>query len=421
MRNVFDQYDGLENRVTHALVTALAEDPRLLRAFLKDIARCPAPRGADLQVKEQGIPGERELGEAEAEKRSLPDASIHDGERWALLIESKVTAPVRVDQLHRHLAMAARQGFDHARLLLITAAPHTGQVPSEVLAVLWKDLYAWLRRHDRESKWAARAAEFFEVTEARLVDQPGSFEGSMTTFSGFPFGSDRHYNYGEAKRVLRLAVEELRKRSDLAQQLSMDRDGVGRPAITGRDGESVWDFLPLRVARGARLFTLYPHLTIAIGRSDVLAHITLPNGIAPPLRRRLQSLTRERFGQIIGEVERNMRPLVKYARGSVPRFIGVQRHYPSQRSQPIIDARLEFDLRAVSTSKTDGSLAVKQQPSLLDAAYASLQNRRPNYEMALGLALPYRDCAMVRDRKALDLVAGAWLACKPMLEAVLTP
>lgn len=38
MRNLFDQYSQPENRLTHALMTALHEDRGLLALFLREIA-----------------------------------------------------------------------------------------------------------------------------------------------------------------------------------------------------------------------------------------------------------------------------------------------------------------------------------------------------------------------------------------------
>jgi hypothetical protein len=418
VRNVFDQYEQLENRVTHALVASLGEDRSLLRSFLKEVARCRPPPRARLFVEEQRIPDEPEVSEEEAAGRGLPDAWIHDRARWSLLIESKVTAPVRPEQLRRHLATAARRGFDDARLLVVSAVPYKGEIPKRGRNVLWKDIYSWLRRHQTRSAWAVRASEFFEITEARMAEREDSFEGALTEFTGFPFGPGRPYSYGEAKRALRLALDELRQRSDLRRLLGMDSSGRGRPAITGRDAHAVWDFLPLRRARRARQHTEYPHLTLALEIDRVVAHVTLPNGMATPLRRRLRSLSRSEFEEILAKIEANLRPVVRRAPGAAPWFIGLQRHYPTQRSTPIVDARLDFDLRTLALAgKASGP--VKPQPALLDIAYGALRNRRPNYQMAVGLILPYGTCTAGRSRRALDLVARTWIGCRPILDAVL--
>ena len=57
----------------------------------------------NLFIDGQSLPGDPEILESESEKRGLPDAWIHDDESWSLLIESKVSSPLKNDQLNRHL------------------------------------------------------------------------------------------------------------------------------------------------------------------------------------------------------------------------------------------------------------------------------------------------------------------------------
>jgi hypothetical protein len=44
LRNVFDKYWQPENRVTHALMTALREDRKLLGRFLRELVKVKLPR-----------------------------------------------------------------------------------------------------------------------------------------------------------------------------------------------------------------------------------------------------------------------------------------------------------------------------------------------------------------------------------------
>jgi len=415
MRNVFDQYEQAENRLTHGLAVALAEDSRLLRDFVTKVARVPLPKKARLVVEEQGLPGESGLSEAEAERRGLPDAWIHDGESWSLLIETKLTARLTADQLRRHIATARRRGFTDVHLVALTARPEAVRLPEGCRMLSWKTVYAWLRRHDGRSEWAARVAEYLEIVEARMSEREDSFEGVLTEFTGFPFGPDRPWNYGEAKRLLRLAMEELRKRKDLERKLGMNPRGQSRKAITGKGSRAVWDFLSLRAATDARQHTEMPHLTLSIGDEAVWAHMTCPNQFRGKAFGR-RGLERDEFVEALGQVERNMRPVVKRAPGCAPWFGGLQRHFRGQRSDPISDGRLEFDLRTVAVTPHKGS--VKPQPAWLDAAWEALQNRKPNFQMAVGLLLPYRRCAAVRERGCLDLLAEAWIATMPLLDTL---
>ena len=96
-------------------------------------------------------------------------------------------------------------------------------------------------------------------------------------FSGIPFGRNNPYNYLEAKRVLRLAMDELRRRSDLKNELGMDPAASGRSAITGRESTRIWDFLRLRQSQNATSFTEFPHLTLSIQQEQLFALVTVPH------------------------------------------------------------------------------------------------------------------------------------------------
>lgn len=106
MRNIFDQYDHPENRLTHALLATLSNDKKLLSDFIKLVKlKCPSKTSA-LKIVEQSLVGELESSEDEAERRGLPDGWIYDESGWCMLIESKITSlsnrgALRVDQHKR--------------------------------------------------------------------------------------------------------------------------------------------------------------------------------------------------------------------------------------------------------------------------------------------------------------------------------
>jgi len=128
MRNIFDQYTHPENRLTHALVTAMYEDPKLLRKFVRWVTEVTPPKR--IMLVEQQLPGEYEVSEAVYEEKGLPDAWIHDDEEWSLLIESKVAATLSVNQLARHYQTARRRGFDDVTVLAIDVSERYCQLIS---------------------------------------------------------------------------------------------------------------------------------------------------------------------------------------------------------------------------------------------------------------------------------------------------
>ena len=81
LRNVFDQYSQPENRITHALMTALDQDRKLLGLFLRELVKVKPPcHPKKLAVLEQQYPGEEEPSEEELERRGIPDGWIYDRE-----------------------------------------------------------------------------------------------------------------------------------------------------------------------------------------------------------------------------------------------------------------------------------------------------------------------------------------------------
>lgn len=413
LRNVFDQYSQPENRVTHALMTAINEDRDLLAHFLHELVKTKAPGDPrKLTVLEQRFPGEEEPIEEDLERRGIPDGWIFNDEGWCVFVESKVLAKLRADQIQGHFRTAERRGFEVIKAIAI-APRHPSFLPPDTVLLEWRDIYAWLRRHAAHSFWAKLAAEYLEIAEEKLIATGQFVEGTLTMFAGFPFGPDHPFTYLEGKRVLGLALDELRNRRDLRDCLGMNPKVSGRPAITGRQGDAVWDFLSVSRAADAENFTKYPHLTLGVVSQAIEAMVTVPNAVNTAMRRNLVQLGEAGFQSLAKEVLDNLAPLLRDHEGATPWFRGVQRRYPSQRAKPHLDARIDFDLRTAVPS----SGPPKMQLRWLSAAYGSFVNKEgANYQIQMGVLFPYDQCAELRQADAIELIAAAWLACKPLVD-----
>jgi hypothetical protein len=137
----------------------------------------------------------------------------------------------------------------------------------------------------------------------------------LTMFSGFPFGRDHPFTYLEGKRVLGLALGELRNRRDLLNGLGMNPKAVGRSAITGRQADAVWDFLSLSAALEEDSFTKHPHLTLGIGSQAVDAMVTVPNAVNNAMRKNLVKLGEAGFQALATDIVNNLKPLLQITRG----------------------------------------------------------------------------------------------------------
>jgi hypothetical protein len=254
--------------------------------------------------------------------------------------------------------------------------------------------------------------DYFEVFEARMVAADYSIRGTITMFDGLRFDDVNPYNHRDAKRVIKLLGDQLQRRRDLVR-IGADPKGKRRSALTGRGSDPVWDFIPLRSARGAKNFTDNPHLTITMNPEGAGATITVPNGVRGGFRSRLTEVGPEGFRALMARLEKGTRSVRRRSKGSAVKAYVVQRHYPSQRSIPVVDARLQVDLRTL-TPGSDGG--VKYQPEWIEAMYGVLQQKRSNIQFGVGVEFSYA-CPVVRSAKAADLFAEAWVGLAPLLEA----
>ena len=407
MRNVFDQYSQPENRLTHALVCTLSKDRRLIGPFVKWLGIGSVPPEQGLRLVEQQIPGISVSGE-EIDAKGLPDACLFDDEGWALLIESKVQAPICIDQLERHLKTAAHYGYENANVVLIAANRCRVVLPDRVKAIEWREVYCWFRKQAGE--WARTFVEYMEALESQMIAKEYLKQGTLTMFDGLCFDADNPYTHLEGKRLIRLLRDELQKRKDL-HNLGVDPTAEGRSAITGRGFDSVWDYLALQQAKNAVQHTAFLHLSFGMTNKTASADFTVPNGMKGGFRTRLQKVGLKGFRSLVATLEVAVRPVINRSKGAKPLIYVTQRHFPSQRSPGIRDGWLEVDLRTMTGCREAG---VKCQPEWSDAIYNLLAHKRSNIELGVGVHFRY-DCPVVRSRAVVDLFANTWISLKPLL------
>ncbi len=412
MRNIFDQYDQPENRVTHALMTALHQDRKLLDRFLGELVGIKSPSPASkLLVLEQRSPGSIEITENELERLGIPDGWIYDDEgNWCVVIETKVTAKLYANQISSHRRKAERLGFKDIIALAIVANK-LDRRPPDITLLEWRQIYSWLCRNRESSFWARNASEYLEIAEIKLVESGSLKEGTLTMFSGFPFSHDDPYEYHNAKRILNLACEELRKRKQLENIIGMISDESGRGKITGGKENGVWDYLSLWQSSHTKSFYNFPHLTLGIGREGVSVMLTMPDKAQTQFRNAIKNIGSVGFKKVIENIMSELAPLSSNENDAVPWFSGYQRHGSSQYKTDILDGRIEFDLRTVV-----GSGPIKKQEIWLDAAYECVVQKKGNFSFQIGVIFPYKSCPDLKSEKAIDLIVQAWLGCKPLID-----
>ena len=161
MRNVFDQYEQPENRLTHALMITLANDNRLIRPFFKLVRANKIPALNKIQLGLQCVPGQ-EVTSIKDGKEGLPDGCFFDQDGWAVVIEAKVQAGISINQLKRHRKTMARHGYEQPHVVLLSIDKPKSP-PDWVTHLEWKKLYSWFSRRTEDSSWARHFVEYMHV------------------------------------------------------------------------------------------------------------------------------------------------------------------------------------------------------------------------------------------------------------------
>lgn len=409
MRNLFDQYRHPENRLSHALAVCLNEDRRLLGDFVRWVGSAVPARNGELIIIEQRLPGDPPGLDEEIEQQGLPDIVIHDDESWCILVESKIQARLSQNQLERHARTLRRRGFERLNCVALTKADTP--LPVSVQGRTWCGLYEWLGKAGRGREWPERLRSYLRVAEVRLAREEYLTEGTLTMFDGFPFSKDNPYTYGEGKRLIKLAMAELRKSKDL-RKLGMDPKAPGRQKITGSRGRGVWDYLSLteRPQRGG--FTSYPHLTLGVNDEGLNVAVTIPNGVVPYVRRQLAALSNDELAKMNGLILR--RAQLTIGRDSRVEAYAVQRHHVSRSAPATEDARVYFRLE---TSQGRSGGKVHPQPKWARLFSELIKEKRGNIQFGYLIKLPWGSPGL-ESSKALGIIANGWCAMRPLLDVV---
>ena len=415
MRHIFDQYNQPENRLTHALISCLAQDEKLLRRFIKLVTGQTTPFREKIYLEEQCIPGQEESDEDEAERKGMPDAWIYMESGRALLIESKVSQKLTIGQLKGHMATAKRQGFTYPQLLIIHTDPKKVRfrLQNNMSIISWSELYEWTTKQSQISEWAGQFKSYLEIAEAKMVQNEYLKEGKLTRFSGIPFSSANPYNYIEAKRILRLLIDALKSNKAFVKKMGASPFLPGRGAITGRTSSAVWDLIRLKGSKKDKTFTGYPHLTFAIASESANFSVTIPNGVRPKIRKRFLGGTYEEFEKLILSLLTSLRAVLELDKTAKPLIKVHQRHFPSQRSDGIHDAVLFCDLR--TAKKNEKKTPEKYQPEWLKVIYEVMMNRKSNLQLMIGVDISYKCSKVIQTPKALRLIENIFIGLLPIL------
>ena len=413
MRNIFDQYNQPENKLTHSLATSLYEDKKLLDSFLKTFCKNFFKITNNLKIEQQTVPGQIIRETDEKQKKGLPDAIIYNEEE-CLIIESKVSSTLTQDQLNRHEKTLRRRGFDKIKGIGIVVDLLPNVKLENWKQLTWNSVYSWAHKETENSEWAKKLVDYFNVLENNMVEDEYLTEGSITEFTGIHFDDDNPYSYREGKRQLKLLVNKIRKNKILNDELNVDLKAKGRSGIK-KEG-NLWDYLTFNTGIKQKSFTDEPHLTIAMSDEFIEADFTIPYRIKGKTKKNFYSLSWINFRNIVHEIALNFDKSFGISEGFQPHILLGQRRYPSQSSPAIHDARLEMDIRtAFKDISSKLKPTQKQQEEWLKVVFEINNNKKSNLQFQVGGRFYFNKQSLVNDKNADQILVKSFLACKPLI------
>jgi len=414
MRNIFDQYSQPENRLTHALISSLNEDKKLLSKFLKKFCNNYFSDVSSLKIDQQTLPGLKSLENLESAKKGLPDGVIYNNEK-CLIIECKINLELTEDQLIRHERTIKRKGFDNTYGLTITKDVISNISLKNWTHITWKEIYNWAYEEKNKSNWSNKLLDYLNVAENKMVEDQYLTEGSITEFNGIHFDAENEYTYLESKRLLKLLINKIKKNKNLEDEININLLGKGRGGIK-KEG-NLWDYLSFKYNTKILSFTDEPHLTIALGQKFLEGHLTIPYRIKGKTKKNFYKLSWKEFQKIIYNIALNYKNFFGNSEGFKPHIYISQRRYPSQSSPAIQDAVLDMDIRtAFKDLSSDLKPTQKTQPEWLRTVFEINQNKKSNIQFGIGARFYFNKYTMVNNKDADQVLIKAFLACKPLIK-----
>lgn len=405
LRNLFNQYDTEENRLTHSLLHTIASDEKLFRDFIMyAIDKFPFDRKDKLYIGSQGRYGGNLISK-KAKGDSIPDAVIHDDDgKTCILIESKVTASLTNKQLENH---CQKQGFGNHILLLITTDREEPKMDIALngYRIYWKPwwgIYKWMNDFTEKSM-VKELKDYMEILESDIINRNETWEGMLTMFDGIPFNAEE-YSYKRAKWCLKALMNELRKNPELKKIYPTADVTKGRPAVKGKEASEVWDHIGDKD---------HPHLSFVIKPDWTQIQITLPSIARAEWRILLDK--KEMLSDVLSEIHQQLK---KKQPGHVKLIIEVlHRHFRHRQDVGVIDGVMYFDVDCILDKGEKFDPKVKMFTGWLDALDCVLKGKKNvNLQIAIFARYDYVKDSIVGKPEFVDEAVRALKALKPFYD-----
>lgn len=384
LNNIFDQYDVEENRITNALLQALAGNKDLLRSFLAKCLKINIGKSAQVVISAQKEPfAEGDTEENREKIEGIPDGWIIIDEEIAIVFESKITRnAIRRDQLIAHVKRI--RSYAQKFLCIITPDEKSPIEDSnitdvKIVWVSWRNVYALISNQ-------TNGQGVSEYLGGQLKEYLAMKE-DLIGFSGINYSSNE-YNKSEAKFILKALLREvcpeIRK---IFPKFKYEKRAVSeRSHPYTVHHRSIWSCLS-----EAEDFTLGLHLTFWLHETHFGIGITIPNR-ANRYWKRLKKIFKDdlsynEFMDILFRLRKRVSHLY---------LEFIQRHYIGM-THAIVDGIIEIDFDMVRGSR---KYHIKANPLWNQVARGLIKDKKYfNGQLMIRTRFFYKDHKEIKTEK----------------------
>lgn len=395
LRNLFDHYDKQEDRITHALLVVLAENPTLLKSILRQYNIKVG--SSQLKLLTQAAP-RKSKGQD-----TRPDGYIYsDDYSFCMGIETKI-APNALNQkqISGHLKQLSE--YDESILVLLTPDEKPPDMLSKIKQgynrirfISWPDLLAAMIKigPDRKNKVGEFLFDkFFSYMERNY---------QMTPFTGFKFedGYDIKLAAHYVKRVSSIITPDIRK---MFPKCSKTRPKIG--AGSGYPWQAWYSTDPVQSS-------LHPSLSVQ--PHQIRCEIILANGCKKEWRLFKSILKNPHLGRKFKSYLRHVYKEAPAGGESVLSFR--QRHYKA-RTKAVHDAETVLNIAVLlGIDKSKKNIIWWD---LLEKIVAT--KNRYNYQLEIGYDLKYEVVRDLNGPKAINTLKKCYENLRPIFNFIKNP
>jgi len=419
--NIFDQYSHLENRLTHALGVTLERSKSFRTDFIETFTSPGSRLKKNPRIELQLAKG----SSAKDEISGIPDLALVDEDDRAIIIESKISAGLKVSQLQGHENRSRRN-----ELKILTALAITGRDADRELVenwvkkaklkanwahVTWRQVYRLASKQAfLGDSWSKELQEYMNIIAHQIDEDSMDQKVKIVDFSGIPFKSYEDFDARVAKRLLRSLIDTLGEDNKFLAKLGFKKGQKPRTRKGVGKGLGVWDYLS-PVAQDASHKKAH-HYTVSIAQEKLAAMLTIPNGSTfRKFRKNLKKDDDHEFEQFVHQFLKNLERSNVLKSGGRPCIWIGQRRYKGQRTLFAVDGEMAFDIRTIKgQARTGKTPPIKIQPEWLKTCKQLILNKKGNVQFQIGVWFPYSHCDAIHTPKAIDLVKEAFVNLAPL-------